>query len=266
MTISFPRVGRAGVMLTLASMLSWMALTGALHAATTSITIAAEDDWPPYSFRKAGTDDIEGFTPDLVREAFKLKGVDVTYLVVPYSRCMSMVKTGKVLACFNTNRNEEIRPDYHWHETPLFIEGVSYFTLSDFQGESLQAEALEGSTVGVTTGYAYSPKFMRNEKIKKFEANSDDHLLKMLIAKRIDFALINTLPGQLRINSDPAYAGKIKPVGVLSVHGFFVNFSKAHPDGKAMAELLEAGLQELKASGRYDEMYAEFRERIGVPP
>lgn len=257
---------RSGASLVLAFLLSWLAGLGSVVAAPTHITIAAEDDWPPYSYRKPGTDEVEGFTPDLVREAFRLKGVEVKFLVVPYSRCMNLVKTGKVLACFNTNRNEEIRPDYHWHETPLFIEGVSYFTLSDFQGKDLQAEDLEGSTVGVTTGYAYSPKFMRNEKIRKFEANSDDHLLKMLIARRIDFALINTLPGQLRINADPAYAGKIKPVGVLSVHGFFVNFSKADPDGKAMADLLESGLQELKASGRYDKLYAEFRERIGVPP
>ena len=265
MNLTFLSVRRWSAKLLVGSWLGGMALTGSLHAAPSTITIAAEDDWPPYSSRKAGTDEIEGFTPDLVREVFKRKGVTVKYEAVPYSRCMSLVKTGKAIACFNTNKNVENTPEYHWHTTALFDEGVSFFALVDVPGNNLTTKDLEGSTVGVTTGYAYSPEFMRNAKIQKFEANSDDHLLKMLIAKRVKFALINTLPGLMRIQNDPAYVGKIKAVGLLNVHGFFLNFSKADPDGKAMADLFEAGLVEFKKSGGYDKLYADFRKRIGVP-
>lgn len=265
MNLSFLLARRRGARLLAGSWLGCMALAASLQAAPSTITIAAEDDWPPYSSRKPGTDEIEGFTPDLVREVFKLKGVTVKFEAVPYSRCMNMVKTGKAIACFNTHRNEENAQQYHWHTTPIFDEGVSFFALADVPGTNLTTKDLEGSTVGVTTGYAYSPEFMRNEKIKKFEANSDDHLLKMLIAKRVKFALINTLPGLLRIKNDPAYAGKIKAVGLLHVHPFHLNFSKADPDGKAMADLFEEGLVEFKKSGRYDKMYADFRKRIGVP-
>lgn len=238
---------------------------GNLHAATNTIVIAAEDDWPPYSYKGPSPGEPLGFTPELVREAFRIKGVNVIFETVPYSRCMQLVKTGKVTACFNTNKNEENTPEYHWHATPIFDEGVSYFALSEVDGKDLKIKDLEGSTVGVTSGYAYAPAFMRNEKIRKFEANSDDHLLKMLLARRVRFALINTLPGLLRIRNDPAYTGKIKIVGQLNVHGFFLNFSKATPEGKQMADLFEAGLQELKKSGKYDRMYTEFRKRIGVP-
>lgn len=245
-------------------LLGSLALVGSLHAAPTSITVAAEDDWPPYSSKKAGSSEPEGFTPDLVRAVFKSKGVDVKFETVPYSRCMQLVKTGKVMACFNTNMNEENKNDYHWHATPIFDEGVSFFALTEVQGTKLTTKDLEGSTVGVTSGYAYSPEFMRNEKIKKFEANSDDHLLKMLMARRVKFALINTLPGLLRIKNDPAYNGNIKEVGVLNVHGFRLNFSKADPDGKAMADLFEAGLVEFKKSGKYDKMMADFKQRLGL--
>lgn len=265
MVFSFPRSQRRGAMAALAGMLGWLALAAGLHAQPASITIAAEDDWPPYTFGKPGTSEAEGFTPELVREVFKLKGVEVKYVVVPYSRCMNMVKTGKAMACFNTNKNEENTPEYHWHATPIFDEGVSFFALSEVPGNNLTVKDLEGSTVGVTQGYAYSPAFMRNEKIQKIAVNSDDQLLKMLIGNRVKFALINTLPGLLRIKNNPAYAGRIKEVGVLHVHGFFLNFSKADPNGKAMADLFESGLVELKKSGRYDKMYGDFRERIGVP-
>ncbi|CAN5806106.1 transporter substrate-binding domain-containing protein [soil metagenome] len=265
MITSFSNAWRLRAMHLLVCILAWFVSAGDVHAQNTSITIAAEDDWPPYSAIKPGTNEVEGFTPDLVREVFKIKGVDVKYAVVPYSRCMNMVKTGKAVACFNTNKNEENSPEYYWHNTPIFDEGVSFFALSDVPGNSLVTKDLEGSMVGVTQGYAYSPAFMRNEKIQKVAVNSDDQLLKMLIAKRVKFVLMNTLPGLLRIKNDPAYAGKIRQVGVLDVHGFFLNFSKADPNGKAMADLFEAGLVEFKKSGKYDKMYGEFRDRIGVP-
>jgi polar amino acid transport system substrate-binding protein len=128
----------------------------------------------------------------------------------------------------------------------------------------LDAAGLEGSTVGVTNGYTYPTDFMHNEKIKKTQANSDDQLIKMLLAKRVKFILLNTMPGILRIKNDKNAAGKIKQVGVISNDGFWLNFSKSHPDGKRMSELFESGLQEFKVSGQYEKMLAEFRRHVGV--
>jgi ABC-type amino acid transport substrate-binding protein len=38
------------------------------------VTVAAEDDWAPYSSMKADKSGPEGFSPDLVQAVFKLKG------------------------------------------------------------------------------------------------------------------------------------------------------------------------------------------------
>jgi polar amino acid transport system substrate-binding protein len=43
-----------------------------------------------------------------------------------------------------------------------------------------------------------------------------------------------------------------------------LNFSKAHPDGKRMSELFETALLEFKASGQYDKLQKDFRQRLGV--
>ena len=86
----------------------------------------------------------------------------------------------------------------------------------------------------------------------------------MLMAKRVDYVILNTMPGWLRINKDPKLKGKIKQVGLISNDGFWLNFSKANPHGKALAQIFEAGLQEMKKSGEHDKMYQAFRQRTGV--
>ncbi|WP_367847186.1 substrate-binding periplasmic protein [Rhodoferax sp. WC2427] len=240
-------------------------LATAACAQNPTITIAAEDDWAPYSSMKADKSGPEGFSPDLVRAVFKLKGVDVKMVAVPFVRCLQMVKTAKAVACFDTTITDENKDEFYWHKTPIFEEGLAIFALADTPQTGLTTLGLEGGTVGITTGYTYPTDFMQNKKIKKFEANSDEHLLKMLLAKRVQYVILNTMPGMLRIKNDASLSGKVKQVGLISKDGFWLNFSKTHPDGKRMADLFEAGLLELKASGRYDKMYADFKQRLGLP-
>lgn len=241
-----------------------LGLASAAYAQNPTITIAAEDDWAPYSSMKADKSGPEGFSPDLVRAVFKLKGVDVKFEAVPFVRCLQMVKTGKAVACFDTTITEENKDEFYWHKTPIFEEDLAIFALSDATQSGLTMSGLEGSTVGITTGYTYPTDFMQNKKIKRFEANSDDHLLKMLLAKRVQFVILNTMPGLLRIKNDAGLRGKVKQVGLISKDGFWLNFSKVHPDGKRMADIFEAGLLEFKASGRYDKMMSEFKQRLGA--
>jgi polar amino acid transport system substrate-binding protein len=174
-----------------------------------------------------------------------------------------MVKTGKAVACFNTTITEENKNEFIFHKTPIFEEGLAIFGPVEGSKTGLTTAGLEGSTVGITTGYTYPTDFMQNKSIKKFEANSDEHLLKMLMAKRVQYVILNTMPGMLRIKNDASTAGKVKQVGLISKDGFWLNFSKVHPDGKRMAELFETALLEFKASGRYEKMQTEFKQRVG---
>ncbi|KAB2970686.1 transporter substrate-binding domain-containing protein [Zoogloea sp.] len=231
-----------------------------------TIVIAAEDDWPPYSSIKADRSGPEGFTPELVRAVFKLKGVDVRFLTVPFARCLHYAETGRTVGCFNATIVEGNRNTFHWHPTPMFSEELAIFARSDQPGDHLTLKDLEGQTVSVTIGYTYPTELMQNQAITRFAATSDAQQLRMLATGRVRFALVNTMPGYLRIHAEPSLQGRIRQVGRVSVDGFWVAFSKAHPDGKRMAGIFEDGLQQLKASGRYDEMLEAFRRRIGYQP
>lgn len=251
---------------------AWPALLAALYlqalpaaavAAPEKITLAAEDDWPPYSAVRADRSGPEGFAVDVVREAFATQGVQVGFVVVPFARCMLMAKTGEALGCFDATVQDDNRDAYYWHETPMFHEELAVFGRAGGSRRDMTLANLEGSTVGYTVGYTYPPAFFRNHKIRRISAKSDRVLLEMLNAGRVDYILANTAPAYLRINASPRFKGRVEKVGSLSVDGFWIAFTRADPKGKRMAAVFERGLQALKDSGRYQAMEAAFRTRVG---
>lgn len=240
-----------------------LALASVCAHAGGTVLIAAEDDWPPYSSVQPGSKEPRGFAVDLVREAYATQEVHVRFVVVPFSRCLHLAKTGEVAGCFNTTKISDNQDIYRWHPTPMFYEELAIFARAGAPRKDLTLRDLEGQSVGYTLGYTYTPAFHASKTIRKAGAKSDRVLLEMLRARRVDYVLMNTAPAMLRIHAASDLRGKIEKVGVLSMDGFWIAFSRATRDGEAQAALFEKGLQSLKASGRYDLMVAEFRRKIG---
>ena len=147
----------------------------------------------------------------------------------------------------------------------MFSEELAIFARSDVQKENMTLMDLEGQTVSITIGYTYPTEFMQNSRIKKFSVDSDLQQLRMVAMGHVRYAIVNTMPGYLRINSDPSLKGKLRRVGRIGLDGFWVAFSKRHADGKRMSKLFEVGLQKLKASGRYDDMVTALHKRLRSP-
>lgn len=230
--------------------------------AAETVVIGGEDDWPPYSAMKADKSGPEGLSVDLVREAFATQGVEVQFQALPFARCLQYAETGKVTGCFNVTRIDSNAETYCWHPTPLFEESLLIFGPTTTPRRDFSVKDLEGKVVGSTIGYTYPDSFSKNEKIKHFRAVSDDHLIKMLAAGRVEFILLNGMPGYRRINADPALKAKIKSVGMVSNDKFWLAFSK-HNEGPKYCELFEQGMQKLIESGKYEAMKADFRKLMG---
>ncbi len=228
------------------------------------VQIAAEDDWAPYSSVAAAGGQPVGFAVDLVREAFATQGVEVRFVGVPFARCMYMAKLGQVAGCFNATIVDDNKADYHWHPSPMFHEELAVFSRAGGGEKGIGLRQLEGKRVGYTLGYTYPAEFRQNDKILKFSAKSDHMLLDMLLARRVDYILINTAPAYLRLNTLGKPLSQFAKVGTLSVDGFWIAFTRAGHDGQRLAALFERGLAALRASGRYQAMEAEFRRRLGM--
>ncbi|MBB6340587.1 polar amino acid transport system substrate-binding protein [Pseudomonas fluvialis] len=243
----------------LAALLS--VLIGQAHAER--ILIAAEDDWPPYSARQADSPEPAGFTPALVREIFARRDIAVEFITVPFSRCLHYAQTGYAVACFNVTITDANRDQYYWHPTPMFHEGLAIFARRGRFQPELSGKDLQGHRVGITNAYTYPSDFMQNPKIERAVARSDANLLNMLIKGRVDFIIMNSLPGQLRILEEKL-GPQIERVGMISLDGFWLSFSRNHPDGERLSKIFEEELVRLMASGRVAELELEMKTRLGL--
>lgn len=238
----------------------WSACT--LAGAVQTVVIAAEDDWAPYSAAQPGQADPAGFAVDMVREVFKTQGIDVKFQTVPFPRCMYLARIGAVAGCFNATIVDGNRDLYTWHTTPMFEEDLAIFGPAASQRTNLRLQDLEDKRVGYTVGYTYPSDFYNHPRIDRRGVRSDGLQMQMLVAGRLDYVLLNTMPAYLRINKDPQLKGRLKKVGLISSDGFWVAFSKARVDSRQLAELFERGLLELKASGRYKTMQEALRQSL----
>jgi polar amino acid transport system substrate-binding protein len=85
----------------------------------------------------------------------------------------------------------------------------------------------------------------------------------MLVHKRVDYILINRTPAFLYASQMSDVGDRVKPVGRVSMDGFWVACSKSHPQGVVLVDALNRGLAALKANGRLDAMLTSLRQRIG---
>lgn len=248
----------------------WVACAAALGVAhlfpaaacAGALTIAAEDDWAPYSYRVEGASEVQGLAPELVRAAFATQGVSVQFDVLPFSRCLLHAERGKAAGCFNVTRTQSNASQFCWHPTPLFTEELGIFGRPSSRATRPLAEQdLVGKRVGITLGYTYPTSFMTHPRIQRFSAASDGNLIQMLVAGRVDYILLNTMPGYHRLQQQPALAGQVVRVGALGQDSFWLAFSKTHPEGLRMCDVFERGLRVLHASGAYDRTMRAFRQR-----
>ena len=253
----------------------WLAVCCALGAGSVSlraetITIGAEDDWPPYSYRVRGQHEPQGLTPRLVRQAFASQGVSVRFRVLPFARCMLEAQKGIVVACFNASRTAANEHAYHWHPTPMFEEELAIFARrspdTSTPMRQLGHEDLRGSNVGITVGYTYPTSVMNDPRIQLKPATSDGNLLHMLAAGRVDYILVNALPTWYRLQIDPALGRQVQRVGRVSVDGFWLVFTRAKPEGERLAHVFEQGLLAMRRSGEHQRMLAELHRQWAPAP
>ncbi|WP_148714806.1 substrate-binding periplasmic protein [Chitinolyticbacter meiyuanensis] len=234
-------------------------LTSVLASAET-ITINAEDDWKPFSWRGA-RNQAQGYATELVRAAFASQGITVHYNVVPFARCLREVEQGASVACFNIEITGYNRDRFLWPRTPLIEEDLAIYARADSRGQNLGSSDLVGKTVALTNGYTYPSVIMNDAGILKDNSPSDEAQLRKLLSGRVDYALLNATPAQLLIRQEPAFRGKIKRVGQVNRARFFLGFSLKHPEAERLRTRFDAGMAALKASGDLQRMEQAFKAR-----
>ncbi len=150
------------------------------------VRVATLTDFPPYCFDKEnapdlveesippGTDSsrLQGYAWDVVRESFHASGYTIVLQVVPWSRGMHYVETGKADVIFPAMKTSDREKKFLFSEEPVIHSAfVVYVPASvEFTFDGLQS--LNGKQIVGVKGWAFGREWEANDDIVKVEAYS----------------------------------------------------------------------------------------------
>jgi len=219
-----------------------------------SITFAV-GEYPPYVSEKQN---YEGIASHIVKEAFALEGITVTYKYFPWGRSYEMARQGDVEGTMPWFKSAEREKDFFYSDQVMSQKQV-FFHLKTYSFDWENIDDLIGIEIGGTQTYFYGQAFEDAEKSEliSVERVPDDLLnFKKILGGRIQIFPLTIDIGfsKLREHFKPAEIKLItfhsKP---LQDSATYALFSKKTPKrSKRLLKLLNQGLNRLKESGEFE--------------
>lgn len=146
--------------------------------------IVATEIWPP--FRIPVGKSLIGIDIDLLEEIGD--SMDVSFKVVqyPWAICLSSMKEGTVDVMSGIALTKERAEYITYSDSVYFTAYPAFYTLRDSYIRIKEYSNLDSLKVGYTRSSAYFPHFDSDSTLDKYAVSSEEYLIKMLLAKRID--------------------------------------------------------------------------------
>lgn len=234
------------------TMLALLLLSTPVWAQTVTVAVG---NWPPYTSEQ---DPQARIAQQIATEAFALEGVRVIFHYCPWIRCYREAEEGSVdatLPWFHSKKRDKV---FLFSSQPLFRIKDVFFHLkgSHFRWEHL--DDLKKYRLGGTLGY-YDTDFLEAHGLTLDKVSDERLNFKKMLAGRIDAYATSLSVGTFLIHElfTPATAARFthspKPLDEKSV---FVMFSRKSPKGLLLRRKFDQGFRKLKASGRYNAIFA----------
>lgn len=232
-------------------------INGAIAEETVRIAIG---EWQPYLSERAPH---YGFATHIVTESFLLQGIEVEYGFFPWKRSYMLSKQGQPWNGTGVWLHSEERAAFFYYTDPVVPTTVAFFHLKELGFDWSSIEDLGDVKIGVTLGYSYGPEF--DMAVKKGEVSLEESRTDALNLQKILKGRIDVFPGEVMVMyslirelfspEDAAqFTHHSKALHKNSQH---LLLSKSNPESEQLVELFNAGLKELKKSGRYDKIIAD---------
>jgi polar amino acid transport system substrate-binding protein len=217
----------------------------ATFAAERKLEIAATE-WPPFYGK-----DLEnnGFMTEIILEAFKRVGYEVSVKFLPWKRALKGTKSGKHDGLYSVYYRKE-REEWFVYSAPLPANEWGFFKHKDADISFETFEDLKPYTIGVVRGYVVPPGFDEAE-LKTALANDDEQNLRKLHKRRLDLVLTDKIVAKYIMKTkipdaisdlewlDPPVSTEIQ----------YLVFSKQSPDYETNLSAFNKGLAEIEADG-----------------
>lgn len=219
------------------------------------ITIAAEDNWPPFSDEKG-----RGLSYTLVQAALKQAGYQLKTVVVPYARALYYNEHGMVDGHWNVSKQLSTSERFLLHQVPLFRASSSFYFYKAAKNFTTIAAIPDRTVVGVILGYEYGDEFeLHKKRFSLVEVSTHQQLVNLLQAEKLDVALF--YDDVLRF-----YLKRWQLADPLIIRGaenfvseLFIAFDKNNEQSQQKADALDQGLRQLQQSGEYQRLIDAFQ-------
>jgi polar amino acid transport system substrate-binding protein len=224
-------------------------------AVNSAVITAAQDPWAPFVQKDNAN---PGVSVEIITEAFKSQGHTVDFKIMPWTRALNEVKSGKVdvlVATWFTNE----RTSFLKYSDP-YLENSLKFIMRKGEGfEYNGLDSLSGKTVGIIRNYGYGDEFLAATNFKKPEANDLIANAKKLTAKRVDLTLEDELVAKSTLSGAGMNLDDFEFTNnALSVNPLHVTSGLANPNHAEYIEAFNKGLVEIKANGTFDKILAKY--------
>ena len=217
-------------------------------------------EWSPY----VASDLVEnGFTAEIVKEACRAAGLEVTIQFASWPRCEAVVEHGKVFASFPFSPNE-VRDKFALFSNPIaFSRSVLFYNtekIAEFNFSEL--DELKSFLIGGVRGYYYEPLFTKKGLLVDYSDN-EDAALKKLFFGRVDLIPLNELVGWESIKrlfpvESSQFASSKNGIDSQSLN---LMVSRKYPGALELLERFNEGLATIITNG----VYQKIMDRHNIP-
>ncbi|WP_241566935.1 ABC transporter substrate-binding protein [Hahella sp. KA22] len=228
-------------------------------AAQEEITVAI-GEWAP--FMSESYPDY-GVVPHIISEIYQKAGVKVVYGFFPWKRSYTLVQRGEWHASAIWGKTLERETDCYFSDAVYTGEIVLFYRKNNPVVWTGLKEDIQGLTIGLPLGSAKAKPLEEAEKegMVSYDVGVDHILVfRKLLAGRFDALDENKAVGLFNLQSqftaqEREKIGHTDPVESWPYHMIFSRKSNA---SSRFMEIFNAGLSELKQSGRLDEIWEAF--------
>lgn len=219
------------------------------------LTVCTDAPYPPFEFQDETTNEWTGFDMDVVREIAGGigEGLELAVTVQPFDGIWLAPKAGTCDMVASAMTITEERSANALFTDGYFDADQSLLVRAEDKDALTSLEALAGKTIAVqtgTTGETYAQENATDSTLKSFDESAAMFLA--LESGDVD-AILQDLP----VNAERALKDDKTALTASFSTGEQYGFAVSQ-DNTALGDALNAGIAEIKANGKYDEIYAKY--------
>jgi polar amino acid transport system substrate-binding protein len=213
------------------------------------IHLGAEDSWPPYSDAQG-----QGISTNLIKAAFAKVGLTPTFQVLPYSRVLHDLQSGKIDGGYNVTLQATTKDKYIFGEVPLAnVKAYWFFIPGKHPNIKSIADVPEEFRVGVIRNYEYGDVYEQHRpRFAEVQVSQQSQIIRMLKQERIDAAVMFEREAEFALKEMKLDATIFDKRFLNHQGDVYVAFSHKSPRARWLAQQLDKGLLMIKETGEYD--------------